>query len=179
MGMSGEAQVLLGGFGGQGLVLSGVILAQAALARGFHVTQTQQYGIASRGGFSGAGVVISRQPVLFPLVTKPSAVVCLSAEAVDKYCGGLSPGVPVVYDCGLGRTPATGQGHPVPILEEARTRGLPESANIIALGALARYLPAVDLDSLASAVRARFGEKWREANLLALQVGWELEARHG
>jgi 2-oxoglutarate ferredoxin oxidoreductase subunit gamma len=179
MGMSGEAQVLLGGSGGQGLVLSGVILAQAALGRGFHVSQTQQYGIASRGGFSGAGVIISRQPILYPLVTEPSAVVCLSTEAIDKYCRGLSPGVPVVYDCHLGKTPGTGQGHPLPILQEARARGWPESANIISLGALARYLPVVDLESLAAAVRARFGGQWRESNLLALQVGWELEARHG
>jgi len=178
MNMNGETQVLLGGAGGQGLVLSGVLLAQAALARGYHVAQSQQYGIASRGGFSGAGVVISREPVLYPLVTEPSAVVCLSAEALDRYCRGLAPHVPVVYDCGLGKTPATGRGRPLPILQEARTRGLPESANVMALGALARYLPAVDVDSLAMAVQARFGGQWRQANLLALRAGWELEDCH-
>jgi len=178
MGMSGEARVLLGGSGGQGLVLAGIILAQAALEQGFYVAHTQQYGIASRGGFSGAGVVISRHEVLYPLVTEPSAVVCLSPEAIDKYCGALSAEVPVVYDSSLGRAPVTGWARPLPIHQEARGRGMSESANIIALGALARYLPTVDLDSLAAAVSARFSGPWREANLSALQVGWGLEAAH-
>ncbi|MEW6523718.1 MAG: 2-oxoacid:acceptor oxidoreductase family protein [Bacillota bacterium] len=176
--MNGDAQVLLGGSGGQGLVLAGIILAQAALECGYHVAQTQQYGIASRGGFSGAGVVMSKQPVLYPFVTEPSAVVCLSVEAIDKYCRSLPGHVPVLYDSRLGRVPLTGRGHPLPIHMQARALRMAESANIVSLGALTRHLRAVDLDSLSRVISQRFSGPVRDANLQALLAGWELEEEH-
>jgi len=79
-------EIRLSGAGGQGMILAGIIIAEAALyEEGLNVTQTQSYGPESRGGASRAEVVLSNEIIDFPKVIKPDILVSLTQEAYDKY----------------------------------------------------------------------------------------------
>ena len=79
-------QIRIAGFGGQGVILAGVILGRAAAVyEGLYAVQTQAYGPESRGGASRAEVVISDEPVDYPKALAPEYLILLSQEAYDKY----------------------------------------------------------------------------------------------
>ncbi|MCK7509861.1 MAG: thiamine pyrophosphate-dependent enzyme [Desulfobacterales bacterium] len=78
-------EVILAGTGGQGLILSGILLAEAAILEGKNVAQTQSYGIASRGGLSLAEVIIDTEEIIFQQVQTPDCILALTEEAAKKY----------------------------------------------------------------------------------------------
>jgi 2-oxoglutarate ferredoxin oxidoreductase subunit gamma len=174
MAMRAELQVLLGGSGGQGLVLAGSLLAQAAADRGLYAAQTQSYGIAARGGFSSAAVILAPEPILYPYVTAPDVVVILSQEAVGRCLGAVAGRTLVLYDSALGNVVAAGRPVGMPLSTRARELGAPEAVNMIALGAMAALVPDLDPGSLEEAIKARFSGEVQAANLAALRSGYAL-----
>ena len=78
-------EIRICGFGGQGIILVGVILGEAAMKAGFRAVQTQSYGPESRGGAARCEVILSSEPIDYPRVTKADVVVALSQVAYDKY----------------------------------------------------------------------------------------------
>ncbi|MFW6126300.1 MAG: 2-oxoacid:acceptor oxidoreductase family protein, partial [Chloroflexota bacterium] len=95
----GTKEIRIAGFGGQGVVLSGHIIGQAAtIYDGAHATFTQSYGPEARGGSCTSEVVISDQPVSYPYVQKPDVVVILSQEAYTKYGQNLPADTMMVID---------------------------------------------------------------------------------
>ena len=94
-------QISLSGTGGQGLILAGIILAEAAIIDGKEAVQTQSYGPEARGGSSKAEVIIADAPIDYPKVTKADLMLSMSQAACDKYIsvlkdGGMLPLVAVV-----------------------------------------------------------------------------------
>ncbi len=106
--MNKHSEIILAGTGGQGLILSGILLAEAAMLEGKNVVQTQSYGIASRGGLSLAEVIIDEDEIIFQQVRTPDCVLALSEEAAKKYEAWAAAGVPVLYDSTLA-TPRSGE----------------------------------------------------------------------
>src|SRR6056297_1427968 len=92
-------EIRLSGAGGQGMILAGIIIAEAALhEEGLNVTQTQSYGPESRGGASRAEVVLSKEVIDFPKVINPDILVALTQKAYDKYSKDVKEDGIVIID---------------------------------------------------------------------------------
>lgn len=95
-------EVKLAGFGGQGIILAGHIVGQAAvLFDQKNAVLTQSYGPESRGGACSAALVISEEEILYPLVIKPQVMVVMSQEAHDRYASELAEGGMLLVDADL------------------------------------------------------------------------------
>lgn len=169
-------EFILAGTGGQGLILSGILLAEAAMHEGRNVVQTQSYGIASRGGLSLAEVIIDEDEIVFQQVRAPDCVLALTEEAVKKYESWPARGVPMLYDSTLVR-PRSGE-HFIgcDFTRRASELGQAGSVNILALATFAAYTGAVEIGSLERLVRRRFRGPALAQNLKLLAAGSALAA---
>jgi 2-oxoglutarate ferredoxin oxidoreductase subunit gamma len=165
-------EIRLAGSGGQGLILAGIILAEAAgIYDGRFVCQTQSYGPAARGGASKAEVVISDGEIDYPKAIEPDVFLAMNQKSLDTYMVDLKPEGLLIVDATLvGETPA-GRVVAIPFTRLARELGKEMAANIVALGALAALTKAVSLKSLETAVLARVPKGTEELNKKALAAG--------
>ncbi len=174
--MSGKRrhELILAGSGGQGLVLSGIMLAEAAIAEGRNAVQTQSYGIATRGGLSLAEVIVDDEEILFQQVRTPDCVLALTEEALRKYEAWGGRGVPVLYDSTLAQERSGESFIGFPFTRLAADLGNVGSVNVLALGALIAYTGVVAPATLEQLLRARFAGEVASDNLRALAAGVEL-----
>lgn len=172
---AGRTDIRLAGSGGQGVVLAGVILAEAALLSGRNVVQSQAYGPASRGGASRCDVVIGTH-IGFPVVAGLDVLMALTRDACQRYVAGLrETGLLVTDERRVGPVPdGPWLARSLPIEATAARVASPMATNIVALGALAELTGVVGEDELAAAVRARVPGQTRDLNLRALRAGFEL-----
>ncbi|HWI82988.1 2-oxoacid:acceptor oxidoreductase family protein [Ramlibacter sp.] len=164
-------EAILAGSGGQGLVLSAILLAEAAMLEGRNVVQTQSYGIASRGGLSFAEVIIDEAEIVFQQVRRPDCVLALTEEAAAKFGAWAASGVPVFYDSTLARGRDGAGFHGCPFTQRASELGQVGSVNILALGTLAARTGIVGMSSLEQAVRRRFAGAAGRQNVDLLAAG--------
>ncbi len=164
-------EVILAGSGGQGLILGGVMLGEAAMLEGKNVVQTQSYGIATRGGFSQSEVIISDDEIIFQQVEKPDVVLSLTQETMDMYKN--TPDALILYDSDLIEAQTGDQFHGHPFTKMAIELGNAGTLNVIALGLISKLSGIVSLESLEAIINKRFGNK-SALNLKALQLGAEL-----
>lgn len=169
-----HSEIILAGTGGQGLIVSGILLAEAAILEGKNVVQTQSYGIASRGGLSLAEVIIDEDEIIFQQVRVPDCVLALTEEAAKKYEAWPSKGVPMLYDSTLAATRSGPNFIGREFTRRASDLGNVGSVNILALAALAAYTQVVKLASLESLIRKRFRGPALDLNLKLLTIGSEL-----
>jgi len=171
--MPQRTEIRLAGAGGQGLILAGVILAEAAgLHEGKFVAQTQSYGPEARGGASKAEVVISDAAIDYPKAIKPDVLLCLSQQACETYLFDLQPEGVLIVDSSLVRHLPTSRALGLPFTQIARKEvGREMMANIVALGALAVLTGVVSPDSLEKALLARAPKGTEELNQKALAAG--------
>ncbi|MBI2355520.1 MAG: 2-oxoacid:acceptor oxidoreductase family protein [Deltaproteobacteria bacterium] len=167
----GRYEIILAGSGGQGLVLSGMMLAEAAILEGKNTVQTQSYGIASRGGLSLAEVIIDDREIIFQQVQEPDVVLALTEESLERYQALAGQGVPVFYDTTLARARSGANLFGHPFTRIASELGNSASVNILALGALAAACPIVKTESLEMVIRGRFRKEAAELNMKALRMG--------
>lgn len=163
--------MILAGSGGQGLVLAGIILAEAAIRDGKNAVQTQSYGIASRGGFSMAEVISDCREIIYPHVEEPDLIVAMTSEAMKKYRHYLEKGSYLLFDSTLVTAEATEKCFGLPLTKMADDLGNVGAANIIALGAIAAITGMVSRESLTAIITHRFSPRAREVNLKALSLG--------
>jgi 2-oxoglutarate ferredoxin oxidoreductase subunit gamma len=174
-------KVTLCGFGGQGIVLAGTILGYAAFNDGKWVSGTNSYGAAARGGECEAEVVISNEPITFPYVLEADFLIALYQAAYNKYIGKVKRdrGV-VIYDNQL-VSPAEDSAlrHIGIPATEIATKRLNSSvvANIVALGAAIEISKVVTRDAFISAIKENMPERFRELNLEAANIGFDLGQR--
>ncbi|MGQ9689665.1 MAG: 2-oxoacid:acceptor oxidoreductase family protein, partial [Desulfobaccales bacterium] len=170
--MSQRTEIRLAGTGGQGLILAGVILAEAAgIHEGKFVAQTQSYGPEARGGSSKAEVVISDADIDYPKAVKPDVLLCMSQQACENYIFDLKPGGMLLVDGTLVHDLPTTRAVVLPLTRIARELGQENVANVVALGALAVLTRVVSLKSLQAAVLARVPSGTRDLNKKALKAG--------
>jgi 2-oxoglutarate ferredoxin oxidoreductase subunit gamma len=170
--MAERFEIRLAGSGGQGLILAGIILAEAAgVYGGKFVCQTQSYGPEARGGASKAEVVISDAEIDYPKAIRPDVLLALNQKSLDTFIRDLKPGGLLLVDADLVQeAPATGTVA-LPFTRIAREAGSAKAANIVALGALAQLTGAVSLESLEAAVLARVPKGSEDLNRQALAAG--------
>jgi 2-oxoglutarate ferredoxin oxidoreductase subunit gamma len=176
-----RTEVILSGKGGQGLILAGLILAEAAgVHDGLETLQTQSYGIEARGGASRSEVVISDRPIKFPEVRSPDIILAMSQEACDKYVDLLKPGGTLVVDRHLVNPPSSPPVtvYSLPLTAIADELGRKIVANVVALGAIVALTGIVSQEAISAAVRDRSPHGAVELNQRALQEGFEEGQRH-
>lgn len=172
--MKRRVEIRLAGTGGQGMILSGILLADAALRDGKQVVQTQSYGPEARGGASRAEVIISDQPIHYPEVLDADILLCMSQEACDRYAERMRKGGLLIADSEQVTRAPTTQAVRVPITELARqAAGREIFANVVALGLLVGLTGLVSRESLEATVRARAPRGTEENNMKALAAGFE------
>ncbi len=171
-------EILLSGKGGQGLILAGVVLAEAAgVYEAREVVQTQVYGPESRGGSSHVGVILSDEPILYPEVTHPDILLALSQEAYDRFAPRMQPGGQLFVDRALvdsSKKPAEVTIHALPFTEVAEALGAKILANVVALGALCEITHLASPQALCRAIQAHTAAAYHESNLRAFEAGREL-----
>ncbi len=179
--MEKRTEIRLAGEGGQGMILAGIILAEAAaIYEGKQVTQTQSYGPESRGGASRSEVVISDGEIDHPEVLCPDVVLALSQEAYDKFARTARPGGLLVVDEDGVRTGPDFAGIKVPITRIANeTTGKAITANTVALGVLVGLTNLVSHEAIEKAVIARAPKGTAEMNRKALEAGFAAAAQAG
>lgn len=167
----------LSGSGGQGLILAGIILAEAALQDGKNVIQSQSYGPEARGGASKAEVIISESTINYPKVEKCDLLLTLTQKAYDKYIDTLKPGGVLIKDDKIKETIKRDdiEVYSVPILMTANDNlKKPMVANMIALGCICEVTKVVNKESLEKAVLSRVPHGTENLNKKALYEGYEL-----
>lgn len=171
-------EVRLAGTGGQGAILAGIILADAAIRDDKNVVQTQSYGPEARGGASRSEVVISTQEIDYPKVLDPDVTLCMSQEACDRYSGDRGEdGLLIVDTDHVNRAPTT-RAVRIPLTSLAQdVTGRAITANVVGLGLLAGMTNVVSRESLEEAVTARAPKGTEESNLDALAAGYEAARR--
>ena len=171
--MSDRFEVRLSGAGGQGLILGGVILAEAAsLFEGKNAVQTQSYGPEARGGASKSEVILSDGEVDYPKATEIDLLLCLTQEACDKYAADLKNTGVLIADS---RMVQDLQVYKLPIIDTAKEKvGKVFVANIVALGAITHLLEHVSFDSVEKAVLNRVPKGTEDLNKRALKLGYDL-----
>ena len=169
-------EIRIGGTGGQGLILSAKMLADALCATGRRVAQSQTYEPTSRGGYCNSDLVVSAEEVDYPLATALDCLVLLDAMAVKPSWPLLKAGALVIADSRLCSELPRSEYliHHLPLTRSAIELGSERVANIVALGALAELTKVCDRKTLEHAVRAETPKAFLDLNLDALAAGYRL-----
>ena len=176
--MAKRCEVRLAGTGGQGVILDGILLADAAIRDGKVITQTQSYGPEARGGASRSEVVISDGDIHYPKVISADITLCMSQEACDRYGGQMRKDGLLILDTDhVTRAPTT-RAVRVPMTTLAQeVAGREIVANVVGLGVLAGLTGIVSREALQAAVRDRAPQGTTEINMKALAAGFEAAER--
>lgn len=171
-------EIQLAGFGGQGIILAGHIVGKAAaLYGGKEAVFTQSYGPEARGGACAAELVISDEPIDYPMVSQPEIVVCMSQEAFTKY-GVAAKGAQLIVDSDLveGATSMKGLRH-APFTRLADELGRRIVANVVMLGSLTAITELVSREAMEEAIRTTVKERVIDLNMRAFAAGYDYASK--
>ena len=169
-----KIEVRLSGSGGQGMILAGIVLAEAAgVYDGKNVVQTQSYGVEARGGSSRAEVIISDEEIVYPEVTRPEILLAMNQPSVDEFLGSLKEdGVLILDSTNVKSSPEfKSMVFKIPITELGQKAGGVIVANIVALGALVGLTRVASEEAMRKAVLSRVPKGTEELNMRALDLG--------
>jgi 2-oxoglutarate ferredoxin oxidoreductase subunit gamma len=132
-------ELVLAGFGGQGILLAGKLLAQTAMRAGLEVTYMPSYGAEVRGGTANCMIVVSNRPIACPVVSTPHALVICNKASLNKFAPRLRPGGLLIFNQSLIQNvhsvPDGVEIVGIPAEDIATEAGSPKSANMVMLGA--------------------------------------------
>lgn len=169
-------EIRLSGSGGQGLLLAGIILAEAAIIDGKNAVQTQSYGPEARGGASKSEVLISNEVIDFPKVRNCDVLLSLTQKSYEQYNHGIKDdGILILDSSVLVDTSVKNRIISIPIVETAvKVLGKPMVTNIVAIGAVVEITKIVSYEALETAVLKRVPKGTEELNKKALSLGYEI-----
>jgi 2-oxoglutarate ferredoxin oxidoreductase subunit gamma len=175
--MSERTEIRLSGEGGQGLILAGKILAEAAaIFDGRNAVQSQSYGPEARGGASKADVIIADGEIDDLKADSLDLLLAFTQDAVDAYASDLKPGGLLLVDADHVAAEPSGERRAIRIPFQAIAReklGRPIAANIVALGAVVRLSKVVTEEAAERAILARVPKGTEELNRTAFRLGLE------
>ncbi|MBA7567969.1 2-oxoacid:ferredoxin oxidoreductase subunit gamma [Candidatus Atribacteria bacterium 1244-E10-H5-B2] len=176
--MKERIEMCLSGSGGQGLILAGIILAEAAgIYDGKEAVQTQSYGPEARGGASRSEVIISNDSIDYPKVINADILLALTQSACDKYVKNLSKDGILVADSTLIKEVPTilNKIYLFPIAETAQKKFRTKLVtNIISLGIIVGLTGVVSREAIQKAVGSKVPVKVKEVNKKALLLGLDI-----
>jgi 2-oxoglutarate ferredoxin oxidoreductase subunit gamma len=156
-----ETSIIISGFGGQGVLFAGQLLAYAGMDNGREVTWIPSYGPEMRGGTAHCIVIISDDPIGAPVVARPDIAVVLNQPSFDKYLPAVVPGGLLVVNSSLVEGPALRDDIDivqVPANDIAEEWGTPKMLNMAAIGAMLAARPVLPLEAMEEALRAHLPE---------------------
>lgn len=170
-------ETIFAGFGGQGVLFAGQLLAYAGLAEGLQVTWIPSYGPEMRGGTANCSVILSEEEIGAPIIQRPTAAVVMNIPSMDKYEPLVKPGGLLVVNSSL--IPRQSERTDlrvlyVPASDVATELGNSRMANIVILGAFVQATGLVKLETVAGQLAEHLSErqrKWLAPNQTALQRG--------
>lgn len=177
-----DFSIILAGFGGQGILSAGRIIAQAALSEDREVSWFPSYGPEMRGGTANCGVVISDEPIGSPVINDTDVLIALNNPSLDKFTRQVKPGGLIIVDSALVYAIPARQDVrfvPIPASTLASDMGNITYATIILLGSLARATGCISRDSFESALRVVLPARYHgliPEELQAFDLGWEHES---
>jgi len=170
-------EVRISGFGGQGVILSAIVLGKAcSIHQGEFATMTQNFGPEARGGACSAQLMLSDKPVLYPYVTQPDVLVVMSQEAYVKFGPELKEGGLLLIERDLVRVtdlPKQTRIYSVPATRLAEELGKRMVLNIVMVGFFAAVTQLLKADAVRKAVADSVPSSFRELNLKAFDKGYE------
>lgn len=172
-------KVIIAGFGGQGVVLMGTLLAYAAMVQGKHTTFFPSYGAEMRGGTANCSVVVSDEEISSPVVNEPDVVVAMNIASLDKFEPRVKPGGTVFVNSSLidkkvSRTDI--EEVRIQANDIAESLGSSRAANMVMLGGVLKKTGAVELDSAVTSLEKVLSERAMallDVNKQALARGFE------
>ncbi|HXJ85390.1 MAG TPA: 2-oxoacid:acceptor oxidoreductase family protein [Candidatus Binatia bacterium] len=170
-------EIRIAGFGGQGVILSAVVLGKAAsiYENGF-ATMTQNFGPEARGGACSAQLVVSDAPVLYPYVARPDIVVIMSQEAYNRFAAELKPGGTLIIEEDLVRVSNVNldkKVYSIPATRFAEELGKRMVLNSVMVGFFSAVTKLLSPDAVRKAVADSVPSNFRELNLKAFDRGYE------
>ncbi|GIK55007.1 MAG: 2-oxoacid:acceptor oxidoreductase family protein [Chloroflexi bacterium] len=174
-----ETSIIFAGFGGQGVLFAGQLLAYAGMEEGRHVTWIPSYGPEMRGGTANCTVIISDEPIGAPVVARPDVAVVLNLPSYDKYEPLVKPGGLLVVNSSIVTAVSTRTDLEivyVPANALAEEYGATKMMNVAAVGALLARRPLLPLTAVSQTLAAHLPASKQhlvEANLRVLQAGWQ------
>ena len=175
-----KEEIIIAGFGGQGVLSMGKILAYAGLMDGLEVTWMPAYGPEQRGGTANVTVILSDAPISSPVLNSYDTAVILNQQSLDKFESKVKPGGTLIYDpYGIHRPPTRTDSniYPVEAMEAAMELKSAKSYNMIILGALLKVNPVVSIDSVMTGLKKTRPDRHHHllpANREAIARGMEL-----
>ncbi len=163
------SEIIIAGFGGQGALLMGELIAQAGMTEGKQVSWLPSYGPEMRGGTANCCVIVSDEPVGSPVVTEADAVIVLNKPSLDKFEGAIKPGGKLFINSSLIDKKAARSDitvYYIPANELAMELGNAKVANVVMLGAYIAASGVVAKESVIAAVAHMLGE--RKAHLIPM-----------
>ena len=178
-------EIVIAGFGGQGIILVGKLLAQTAMKAGKEVTYMPSYGAEVRGGTANCTVIVSDKPIACPVASEPESLIVMHKGSLDKFSGRLKPGGLLLWNSSLIESPPETNESidlvAVPADEVALELGSPKSANMVMLGAYLQKRGHLSPEQAAEALRDVLAERYHKTipvNTEALRRGAERAVCH-
>ena len=172
-------QILIAGFGGQGVLFAGKCLAYEGLFENKQVSWLPSYGPEMRGGTANCSVIISDSPVGSPIVTYPDVLIAMNLPSLDKYESDVTKNGKVFIDSTLISRKVVREdisAYYIPATKMANDNGTPTLANMIMLGKMIKETGIVAFDSAVEAMKKVVSAKHAdllEANIKALKMGYD------
>lgn len=180
--MAGLNKISICGLGGQGIILSAVMLGTTAVTKeGQFAVQTQSYGSEARGGQCQAELILSDSPILSPMAEKKNILIALFQDAYERYIPSLERDGVLIYDPDLTTSltfqpPRTFQ---LPCTQIAVDLGNRMAANMVVLGFASACLGLVQPENLAQVIRETVSPRFLDLDLKAMQAGVDYALAHG
>lgn len=171
-------QILIAGFGGQGVLFAGKVLAYKGLEESKQISWLPSYGPEMRGGTANCSVIISDTPVGSPIVSTPDILIVMNLPSLDKYENAVNAGGSVFVDSTLIERKLERKdvsAHYIPATKMARELGIPTLANMIIIGKVIRETGVIKMDGLRDALAKTVSSKHQdliELNLKAIEAGY-------
>ena len=162
-------RVIIAGFGGQGVLLMGQLLAKAGMLDGKHTVWLPSYGPEMRGGTANCSVIVSKDEIFSPIVTGATSAIVMNRPSLDKFEKSVIPGGKLFINSSIIDIPATRrdiEAYYVPCNEIANELGFSTVSNMVMLGAYLEKCPCVEVESALKALLEKLGEK--KAHLLSM-----------
>ena len=175
-------QILIAGFGGQGILFSGKFLAYEGLIDGKEVSWLPSYGPEMRGGTANCSIILSDEKIGSPIVDKPDVLIAMNAPSFDKYINDVKPGGQVFIDSSLIDQKCERddvEAYYIPATKIASDEGLTGLANMIMIGLLIKKANVMPYENVEVAMKKVVPAKKQnlfDLNLKAVEIGYNYEA---
>ena len=180
--MRNLTEIRISGFGGQGVILSAIVIGKAGcIYENGYSTMTQAFGPEARGGACSAQVILSNQPILYPYVTQPDILVTMSQEAYALFAPQLKEDGILIIEQDLVRIdklPAGVRVYSLPATRLAEELGKRIVMNIVMVGFFGAVTELLKPDALRDAIADSVPPAFRELNLKAFDKGFEYGTKH-